>query len=104
MSCKAMELSAQDLGGVGVIMNMLEPEIDLFRSAARVRIETRDRCVYHENDKYPSYCAQIVTLALHMHNENDCFTSFNHFFRRGQMTHVIQYLPEAPSSGKSMPG
>ena len=32
MSCKAMEL--QDLGGVGVIIDMLEPEIDLVRCAA----------------------------------------------------------------------
>ena len=33
-SCKAMELPAQDLGGVGVIIDMLEPEIDLVRCAA----------------------------------------------------------------------
>ena len=90
MSYKATELSAQDLGGVGVIMDMLEPEIDLVRSAATVRIKTRDQCADRENDKYPSYCAQIVTLALHMHDENDCFTGFNHIFLRGQMTHVIQ--------------
>ena len=94
MSCKATELSAQDLGGVGVIMNLLEPELDLVRSAARVRIKTRDWCADRENDKYPSYCAQIVTLALHMHDENDCFTGFNHFFLRGQMTHVIQNFPK----------
>ena len=30
MSCKAMVLPAQDLGGVWVIIDVLEPEIDLF--------------------------------------------------------------------------
>ena len=99
MSCKATELPAQHLGGVGMIMDMLEPEIDLVRSAARVRIETRDPCADHENDKYPSYRAQIVTLALHMHDENDCSTSFNHVFLQGQMIHVIQNLPKLPLQG-----
>ena len=88
MSCKATELSAHDLGGVGVIMDMLQPEVDLVRSAARLRINTRDQCADRENDKYSSYCAQIVTLALNMHDENDCFTDFNHFFLRGQMTQL----------------
>ena len=33
MSCKATEVPAQDLGGVGVIIGMFEPEIDLVRCA-----------------------------------------------------------------------
>ena len=90
MSSKATELLAQDLGGVGVIMDMLEVETDLVRSTVRFRIKTRDGCADRENDKYPTYCTQIVTLALHMHDENDCFTGFNHFFLRDQLTYVIK--------------
>ena len=60
-----------------MIMIMLGPEIYPVRSAARVGIKTQDRCADHENDKYPSYWAQIVTLALHMQDENDCFTVSN---------------------------
>ena len=104
MSCKATEHSVHDPGGVGVIMIMLEPEIDPVRPAARDRIKTQDRCADNENNKCPSYWAQIVTFVLHMHDENDCFTVLHHFFRRGQMTDVVRNLPRAPSPRNSMPG